>query len=65
MVLKLHGYDSAGYTKIPAIVLFEKEVPFEFVRVDPAAGEHKTPEYLTKQPFGQMPYLVRAPKVST
>jgi glutathione S-transferase len=63
MVLKLYG-GTGGFTKIPATILLEKEVPFELVRVDQASGENKTAEYLTKQPFGQIPYLVRAPKVS-
>jgi glutathione S-transferase len=33
-------------------------VPFEFVEVDITKGEQKLPEYLEKQPFGVIPYLV-------
>jgi len=35
--------------------LFEKEVDFEFVPVNMAAGEHKTEAYLKLNPFGQVP----------
>jgi len=37
--------------------LQEKQVPFELVSVDFAEGEHKSPEYLEKHPFGQIPYI--------
>ena len=33
------------------------DVPFELVVVDLRKGEQKAPEYLEKQPFGQVPYL--------
>ena len=33
-------------------------MPFEFVNIDFMKGEHKSPEYLKKQPFGQVPYIV-------
>ncbi|XP_020094199.1 glutathione S-transferase PARB-like [Ananas comosus] len=35
--------------------LFEKEVDFKLARVDMAKGEHKSPDYLKLQPFGQVP----------
>ena len=57
MVLKLHGVAFATCTKRVALVLAEKKVPFEFVTVD--FGSIKSPEYREKQPFGQIPYLVR------
>ncbi|KAF9001510.1 thioredoxin-like protein [Cyathus striatus] len=57
MVLKLYGNPNSTCTKRVAVVLHEKKVPFEFVVIDFAKGEHKTPEYLTRQPFGQVPYL--------
>jgi glutathione S-transferase len=38
--------------------LHEKKVPFELVPVDLSKGEHKTPEYLAKHPYGQIPYIV-------
>jgi len=32
-------------------------VPFELVPIDFFKKEHKSPEYLEKQPFGQVPYI--------
>ncbi|TFK27435.1 glutathione S-transferase [Coprinopsis marcescibilis] len=57
MVLTLYGHSYATCTQRVAVVLLEKKVPFNFVVVDLAKGEHKTPEYLTKQPFGVIPYI--------
>ncbi|RDB29481.1 hypothetical protein Hypma_014953 [Hypsizygus marmoreus] len=57
MVLKLHGSPLSTCTKRVATVLIEKKVPFELIEVNLSAGEHKTPEYLKKQPFGQVPYI--------
>ncbi|KAF5327410.1 hypothetical protein D9619_003957 [Psilocybe cf. subviscida] len=57
MVLKLYGYHQSTCTRRAAVVLQEKQVPYEFILVDMAKGEHKDPEYLKNQPFGQVPYL--------
>lgn len=59
MVLKLYGFDIATCGKRVAVVLHEKNIPFEFHQVDLYKREHQTPEYKAKQPFGQVPYLVR------
>lgn len=59
MVLKLYGNSNSTCTKRVAIVLHEKKVPFEFINIDFAVGAHKKPDYLEKQPFGQVPYIVR------
>ncbi|KAI0342897.1 glutathione S-transferase [Trametopsis cervina] len=57
MVLKLYG----SRLSIPSLrvnaALAEKNVPFEFIAVDEKNGENKTPAYLEKHPFGQMPYI--------
>jgi len=58
MVLKLHGLAKSGHVRLVALVLHEKQVPFELVPVDFFKHEHKSPEYLEKQPFGQVPYIV-------
>jgi glutathione S-transferase len=57
MVLKLYGSVQSTCTKRVATILKEKQVPFEFFPINFATGEHKTPEYLKKQPFGQVPYI--------
>lgn len=58
MVLKLYGSPRSTCTQRVATVLLEKQVPFELIAVDLAQGEHKSPGYLEKQPFGQIPYIV-------
>jgi len=57
MVLKLYGSPSSGAVRLVAFILREKEVPFELVPIDFSKKEHKSPEYLEKQPFGQVPYI--------
>ncbi|KAI0709643.1 glutathione S-transferase [Cerioporus squamosus] len=57
MVLKLHGSPPSTCTKRVLTVLLELGVPFEFVNVDYAKGEYKSPAHLAVQPFGQVPYL--------
>jgi glutathione S-transferase len=59
MVLTLYGNPQSTCTKRVATVLKETNTPFKFVVVDFMKGEHKAPEFLAKQPFGQVPYLVR------
>ena len=59
MVLKLYGYSHSAHTRIFAAILSEKEVPFEFVQIDLDTNEHRAPRYLEKQPFGQVPVIVR------
>ena len=60
MVLKLYGAYRSPWVRhgLAAAVLHEKQVPFELVSVDLANGEQKSPEYLAKQPYGQVPYIV-------
>lgn len=50
MVLKLHGMPASTCTFRVAVVLKEKNVPYEFVPVDVLGGAHKTPEHLKIQP---------------
>ncbi|KAF8875498.1 glutathione S-transferase [Infundibulicybe gibba] len=58
MVLKLHGVPfQSSPSGLVALVLSEKKVPFEFVPVDIQGGEHRTPEYRTRNPFSQIPYI--------
>ncbi|KAI8819113.1 glutathione S-transferase III [Fimicolochytrium jonesii] len=57
MPLILHGPAYSTCAQRVSIVLREKNVPFELRPVDLFKGEHKTPEHLKRQPFGQVPYL--------
>ncbi|KAJ7720963.1 glutathione S-transferase [Mycena maculata] len=52
-ILKLYGSARTTSTRRVATV------PFELVEVDIRNGEHKTPAYLERQPFGLIPYIVR------
>ena len=61
MVLKLYGIYRSPWVRLVAAILLEKQVPFELVSVDLANSEHKSPEYLTKHPYGQVPYIVCIP----
>ena len=60
MTLKLYGNPLSTCTRRVALVAKQAGVPLEFITVDFAQGEHKAPDFLEKQPFGQVPYLVRS-----
>jgi len=56
-MLKLYG----GVRSRASIVhwyLEEIKVPYEFVKLDMQAGEHRQPEYLAINPFGKVPAIV-------
>lgn len=57
MAIKLYGNPLSTCTRRVSTVLREKNVPYEFHRIDFSKGEHKSPDYLKKQPFGQVPYI--------
>jgi glutaredoxin len=60
MVLRLYGSSHATCTRRVGIILREKNISFELIEIDIMKGEHKLPQYLQKQPFGQTPYIVRS-----
>ncbi|TPX71152.1 hypothetical protein SpCBS45565_g01189 [Spizellomyces sp. 'palustris'] len=57
MGIKIHGAAFSTCTQRVAVVLREKNIPFEIVPVNVAAGQHKGEEFLKLQPFGQIPVL--------
>ncbi|KAJ7190667.1 glutathione S-transferase [Mycena pura] len=58
MVLKLYCPQNVTASNgIVALVLAEKQIPFEFVQVDLASQQHKTPDFVAMQPFGQVPVI--------
>jgi glutathione S-transferase len=59
MVLKLYGLAISTFTQLVIMVLKETDTPYELIDVDFFAGAHEEPAYLEKQPFGQLPYIVR------
>ncbi|KAJ6486992.1 glutathione S-transferase [Mycena sanguinolenta] len=58
MVLKFYTDPDVGTgSAIVGLALVEKQVPYEYVPVDIDVKEHKTPEYMAKHPFGQVPMI--------
>ncbi|KAF5350660.1 hypothetical protein D9756_008528 [Leucocoprinus leucothites] len=60
MVLKLYGYTRSPPpppTKLVTLVLYEKNVPFEYIEVDILKGEQRDPGFLSTQPYGQVPVM--------
>ncbi|KAI5886100.1 glutathione S-transferase [Schizophyllum commune H4-8] len=55
MTVMLYGSDLSSTTLSVALVLWESNVPFEYVYIDMTKYEHKMPEYKEKQPFGCVP----------
>ncbi|KAJ7909751.1 glutathione S-transferase [Mycena leptocephala] len=58
MVLKLYSsaFPGAGGGMV-ALVLAEKQIPFEHIAVDLNAKQHKTPDFLAMHLFGQVPIV--------
>ncbi|KAF6754594.1 glutathione S-transferase [Ephemerocybe angulata] len=55
--LTVYGHPHLSCTPRVAATLHEKQVPFKLVVVDLLGKEQKSPAYLEKQPFGQIPVL--------
>ncbi|KAG8910841.1 hypothetical protein FRC02_006984 [Tulasnella sp. 418] len=54
---KIVGHPLSSCTQRVATVCREKGIPYQLTPVDFATGEHKSPQHLEKQPFGQVPYI--------
>lgn len=57
MAVKVYGPVTAGCPQRVLVCLIEMGVDFELVRVDLETGDHKKPEFLLLQPFGQVPVI--------
>ena len=55
--MKIFGNPMSTCTRRVVMALHEKQAKFEMVVIDFAKGEHKSPENMARQPFGQMPSL--------
>jgi glutathione S-transferase len=55
--MKIFGNPISTCTRRVTATLHEKQAKFDFVTIDFAKGEHKGPENLARQPFGQIPSL--------
>ncbi|GAV61746.1 GST_C domain-containing protein/GST_N domain-containing protein [Cephalotus follicularis] len=57
MVVRVYGPVRAACPQRVMLCLLEKDVEFEIVSVDLDDGEQKRPEFLLRQPFGQVPAI--------
>jgi glutathione S-transferase len=57
MFMKIFGNSMSTCTRRVTMTLHEKQAKFDFVTLDFMKGEHKGPENLARQPFGQMPSM--------
>ncbi|MGB7563414.1 MAG: glutathione S-transferase [Prochlorococcaceae cyanobacterium] len=56
-MIKLHGHELSGNSYKVRLLLELLGVPYDWIRVDLMAGEHKQPAFLALNPFGQVPVL--------
>lgn len=55
--IRLYGARLSGHTHRVLLFLSLLELPFEIVEVNMKAGEHKRPEFLARNPLGQVPVI--------
>ncbi|WP_143873688.1 glutathione S-transferase [Catenovulum sediminis] len=55
--LKLYGFELSGHSHRVSLFLSLLSLKFEFIQLDLANGEHKKPEFINKNIFGQVPVL--------
>lgn len=55
--MRIHGTRTQGSPRRLAVFLEEKGLSIPFFPVDLRAGEHRTPAFLAKNPFGLVPVL--------
>jgi glutathione S-transferase len=57
-MIKLYGHEISGNSYKVRLMLSLLNLEYEWIKVDLMKGEHKLPEYLAMNPFGQVPLLV-------
>jgi glutathione S-transferase len=57
-MIKLYGHEMSGNSYKVRLLLELLNIEYEWLGVDLMNGEHKSPEYLALNPFGQVPLLV-------
>lgn len=55
--IKLYNFPRSGHAHRVELMLSLLQLPTELIFVDLAKGEHKTPEFLAINPFGQVPAI--------
>ncbi|MBD1870530.1 glutathione S-transferase [Leptolyngbya sp. FACHB-671] len=57
-MIKLYGHELSGNSYKVQLFLSLLNLDFEWIKVDLMKAEHKSPEYLALNPFGQVPMLI-------
>jgi glutathione S-transferase len=57
-MIKLYGHELSGNSYKVRLFLELLNLDYEWIKVDLMKGEHKAPEYLLLNPFGQVPLLI-------
>jgi glutathione S-transferase len=57
MTIRLYHHPLSGHAHRVKLMLSLLQLPFEEVLVDLTRGEHKRPEFLSLNPFGQVPVI--------
>ncbi|MDZ8055663.1 MAG: glutathione S-transferase family protein [Aulosira sp. ZfuVER01] len=57
-MIKLYGHEMSGNSYKVRLLLELLNLDYEWIKVDLMKGEHKLPEYLALNPFGQVPLLI-------
>lgn len=57
-MIQLYGHEMSGNSYKVRLLLELLNLEYEWIKVDLMKGEHKQPEYLALNPFGQVPLLV-------
>jgi len=53
--LELFGHRAATCSQRVLFTAYELDEPFKFTKIDFATAQHKSPEFLKRQPFGKVP----------
>ena len=62
-MIKLYGHELSGNVYKIKLLLSLLGIEYQFIRVDLMKGEHKSPEYLKLNAFGQVPLLIDGDKI--
>lgn len=57
-MIKLYGHELSGNSYKVRLFLELLNLEYEWIKIDLMKGEHKSPEYLALNPFGQVPLLI-------
>ena len=57
-MIKLYGHEMSGNSYKVRLFLELLQLDYDWIKIDLMKGEHKSPEYLAINPFGQVPALI-------